>query len=322
MDGNTNAKRSARIHSVFNIIGVTWMVLLLPVLLPYLGQFVVNVMGQPDPYTAEGMPIGLSAFHTAFNLTNVLLMLGFVPLLVRVAIWSVPSSGEDDEEGLKFISTTNLTPELAIIEVQKEVARFGEIAARMSDYSQTMLNATKDKKRAKMLKKLDKYEKITDNFELEITEYVSKLADKKMTQKTSQKLRSYLNICNDLERIGDLFFQLSKILERKYEDKVYFIPEQRNELNTMFEKVDHAFKIMIGNISNNHYDSVTIDEAIQAESEINAQRDVMKNFNLSNIGNPEYNVSSGMVFNSMFSVLEKIGDHIINVTEDIVGNVE
>ena len=322
MVGNTNAKRSARIHSMFNIIGVTWMVLLLPVLLPYLGKFVVNVMGQADPYTADGMPIGLSAFHTAFNLTNVLLMLGFVPLLVRAAIWSVPSSGEDDEEGLKFISTTNLTPELAIIEVQKEVARFGEIASRMSEYSQTLLNATKDKKRAKMLKKLAKYEKITDNFELEITEYVSKLTDQKMTHKTSQKLRSYLNICNDLERIGDLFFQLSKILERKVEDKVYFIPKQRNELNIMFEKVDHAFKIMIANISNNHYDSVTIDEAIQAESAINTQRDSMKEFNLSNIGNPEYNVSSGMVFNSMFSVLEKIGDHIINVTEDIAGNIE
>jgi len=320
--GNTNAKRSARIHSMFNIIGVTWMVLLLPFLLPLLGDFVVNVMGQPDPYTAAGMPIGLSAFHTAFNLTNVLLMLAFVPLLVKAAIWSVPSSGEDDEEGLKFIGTGSRTPELAIIEVQKEVARFGSIASRMSEFAQSLLNATKDKKRAKMLKKLHKYETITDNFELEITEYVSKLADQKMTHKTSQKLRSYLNICNDLERIGDLFFQLSKILERKVEDKVYFIPEQRNELNIMFEKVDSAFEVMISNISNVHYDSVTIEAALEAESAINAQRDIMKDYNLSNIGNPEYNVNSGMVYNSMFSVLEKIGDHIINVTEDIVGNVD
>ena len=322
MVGNTNAKRSARIHSMFNIIGVTWMVLLLPFLLPFLGKFVVNVMGQPDPYTAAGMPIGLSAFHTAFNLTNVLLMLAFVPWLVKAAIWSVPTNSDDDEEGLKFIGTGSLTPELAIIEVQKEVSRFGAITSRMSEYANTLLNATKDKKRAKMLKKLDKYEKITDNFELEITEYVSKLADQKMTSKTSKKLRSYLNICNDLERIGDLFFQLSKILERKVQEKIYFIPEQRNELNVMFEKVDNAFEVMIANVSNVHYDSVTIDAAIAAEGEINIQRDVMKEFNLSNLGNPEYNVNSGMVYNSMFSVLEKIGDHIVNVTEDIVGNVD
>ncbi len=321
--GNTNAKRSARIHSMFNIIGVTWMVILLPILLPILSYVLQNFFGAIDPYSPDGMPIGLSAFHTAFNLTNVLLLLGFVPLLVKAAIWSVPSSGEDEEtEGLKFISTGTLTPELATIEVQKEVARFGDIVSRMSGFAFSLLNANKDKKKAKFLKKLSKYEEITDNFELEITQYVSKLADKKMTNKTSRRLRSFLNMCNDLERIGDLYYQMSKILEKKSEDGIYFLPEQRNQLSTMFELINSAFEIMIENISNPHYDKVNIQKAIVAEEAINTQRDLMKEYNLSNLGTPEYNVNSAMVFNSMFSVLEKIGDHIINVSEDITGNIE
>ncbi len=317
--GNTNAKRSARIHSLFNVIGVTWMVILLPYLLPFLGNIVESITGQ-DPYSSEGMPIGLSAFHTAFNLTNVLLLLAFVPWLVKMSIWSVkPKEGEDDEERLKFIDTAIRTPELATIEVQKEVARFGELTSRMSGFSLDLINASKEKKQRKLLKKLSKYETITDKFELEITEYVTKLANQEMTNKTSQRLRSFLNICNDLERIGDLFFQLSKILERKIDEKLYFLPEQRTEVITMLELVDKAFKTMIENISNPQYDKVDITQALADELAINQQRDKMKGDNLNKLGDPDYNVQSAMVYNSVFSVLEKIGDHIINVSEDMTG---
>ncbi len=317
--GNTNAKRSARIHSLFNVIGVTWMVILLPYLLPFLGNIVESITGQ-DPYSSEGMPIGLSAFHTAFNLTNVLLLLAFVPWLVKMSIWSVkPKEGEDDEERLKFIDTAIRTPELATIEVQKEVYRFGELTSRMSGFSLDLINASKEKKQRKLLKKLSKYETITDKFELEITEYVTKLANQEMTNKTSQRLRSFLNICNDLERIGDLFFQLSKILERKIDEKLYFLPEQRTEVITMLELVDKAFKTMIENISNPQYDKVDITQALADELAINQQRDKMKGDNLNKLGDPDYNVQSAMVYNSVFSVLEKIGDHIINVSEDMTG---
>ena len=136
--GNTNAKRSARIHSMFNVIGVTWMVILMPYILPMLASFVENTFGIGNPYTsAEDMPIGLSMFHTFFNLTNVLLLLGFVPLLVKAAIWSVKANAEDDEDvGLKFISTSVLTPELATIELQKETAHFGQVTSKMPEYSE------------------------------------------------------------------------------------------------------------------------------------------------------------------------------------------
>jgi len=320
--GNTNAKRSARIHSMFNIIGVTWMVILLPLALPFL-EGVMNNMGilniATDP---ETMPLGLSAFHTMFNLANVLLMLAFVPWLVRMAIWSVPAKEEDDEDyRLKFINTAARTPELATIELQKETAHFGEVTARMAKFLDKLLNEKTDKKRNKMLKKLRKYEEITDNIEIEITQYITKLSDQEITRDTSEKLRSILNICNDMERIGDLFFQISKSFDKKMENKIFFLPEQRAnilELNALIKK---GFGIMNKNLSEPSYRNVSKDDAISLEQEINAARDRYRDLNQEAISKPDYNVPSSMIYMNIINMLESVGDHMMNITESIVGEI-
>ena len=316
--GNTSAKRSARIHSMFNIIGVIWMVVLLPVFLPLVESFMLKFFGSTDA------PLTLAAFHTFFNLTNVILLLGFVPFLVKAAIWSVPESEEDkgDEFGLKFIgSTTNRTPELATVELQKEMGHFGEVVSRMSGFARELINATEAKKQKKMLKKLAKYEKISDQMEVEITEYVTKLANQELTPKTSMRLRSVINVCNDLERIGDIYFQISKTIEMKNEEKVYFLPHQRENLNTLSDKVDAAFVEMVKNLETPSYDDVTKTKADQLEKEINKYRNVLRDEHLSNLGTEDYNVKSAMVYNNIFHSLEKVGDHIINVTEAVVGEI-
>ena len=321
--GNVNAKRSARIHSMFNIIGVTWMVILMPVFLPMLSTFMQNTFGLADPFTdATAMPLALSGFHTAFNLANVLMLLAFVPWLVKVATWSIKDKEEEDDDAkLKFISTASLTPELATIELQKEASHYGEIVSRMSGFLDTLINSPKEKKQLKMLKKLKKYEEITDNMEIEITEYVTKLANQEITPKTSNRLRGILNICNDLERIGDIYFQISKTIEQKMEEKTYFLPEQRDRLNEMIALVDKAFAEMISNLSTPSYDNVTIDKARAIENEINDFRNKMRNDNLTRLGDTDYNVKSAMIYNNIFSSLEKVGDHIINVNESINGQI-
>lgn len=320
--GNANAKRSARIHSMFNIIGVTWMVILMPYFLPFLSNFAQTYLGIADPLTnASAMPIGLSAFHTAFNFTNVLIMLAFVPWLVRVARATVPDGEDHDEVKLKYISTNILTPELATIELQKEAAHFGEITSRMSGYIHTLINSTDEKKQREMKKKLAKYEEITDRLEVEITEYVTKLADKEITPTTSRRLRSVLNICNDMERIADIYFQISKTMERKIDERIYFLPEQRNAINEMIGLVDTALKQMISNLSAPNYDKVSLVSANAIEKQINEYRDKLRNENLQKLGNPDYNVKGAMVFNNIFSSLERIGDHIINVSESVVGEI-
>ena len=323
MVGNTNAKRAARIHTMFNVIGVAWMVILLPYFLPALGAF-LQTLGLSDPFTsAADMPIGLSAFHTTFNVLNVIIMLGFVKWLVKAAIWSLPEKAgdADDEMKLKFIGTVLLTPELATVELQKETAHFGEVTSKMSKYTKSLINTTDAKQQRKLLKKLHKYEEITDRMEIEITEYITKLTNQEITSRTSEKLRSVLNICNDLERIGDIYYQISKSIEHKINNNIYFTPEQRNNLNEMNDKVEEAFVCMVDNLNTPQYDQVTKGKADDLEYDINNLRDRFKRENLTRIGAKGYNVQSGMIYNNIYSSLEKVGDHIINITEAIVGEI-
>jgi len=321
--GNTNAKRSARIHSMFNIVGVTWMVILLPVILPVLSGVVQDLFGIADPYTnAEDMPIALSAFHTVFNAANVLLMLPFVGWLVKIAIKTVPEKvGEEGIDKLKFIDTKNRTPELATVELQQEVARYGELTTRMLGFSRELINSTDAKESLGLISKLKKYEDITDKFEEEITEYITNLSDKEMTHKTSVRLRSFFNICNDMERIGDIFYQLSKAIENKLDRKLYFIPEQRNQLNELIEIVDRAFAEMNYNLNLKTYDDASLGKCYELEDEINVQRNAMRNFNQKNLENEDYNVSSALIFTNLFSSLERIGDHIVNINESVAGEI-
>jgi len=331
--GNTEAKRSARIHSMFNIIGVCWMVILLPWVIEFLTTFVENfsdIFETNKKLKTEDLKAAdvtntyiLAAFHTTFNIINVFLLIWFVPWLVKMAIKTVPGTAEDEEDEvtLKFIGGGIRTPELATIELQKEVGHFGEIAARMSGFAKTLINSTDAKEQKKMLKKLKKYEKITDRLEIEITEYMTKLSNQQITPKTGLRLRSILNICNDLERIGDIYFQISKAIEKKIEDKNYFLPEQRENINKMIETVDHAFAIMVKNLNTPSYDKVTKDEAKIAEIAINEMRNRLRDENNRKIGTEDYSSKTAMIYNNLFSSLEKVGDHIINVTEAVVGEI-
>ncbi len=320
--GNTNARRAARIHSMFNLIGVAWMVILMPYFLPLLSGVLTSLFGILNPYESSvDMPIALSAFHTAFNTLNVLLLIGFVHHLVKLSKKTISSKPEEEEESrLKFIKSTSRTPELSLIELQKETAHFGDVTSRMNLFTQSLINTTKPKEQKVLLKKLKKYEKITDNMEIEITEYITKLSNEEVTPQTSLRLRAILNICNDLERIGDIYYQVSKSMENKIDNRYYFTPDQRNNLNAMLDKLTEAFDIMNSNLNSN-YENVTIDEANKIESDINALRDQFRIHNLSRLGDEDYLINSAMVYNNIFSSLEKVGDHTINISEAVIGKI-
>ena len=194
--GNVHAKRSARIHSMFNIIGVTWMVFLLPFALDLITWFSQSIMGNTSPYEdSESIPFALSYFHTFFNLTNVMLLIWFVPVLVKLAIKSVPSKGDDDEVfHLEYIGTGLMgTSELAILEARKEVTKFSEITLRHVRMVKDLLVEKDKKKSKKLVKRIKKYEEITDNIEAEITKYLTKVSTKQLSKESSQLVRSYIS---------------------------------------------------------------------------------------------------------------------------------
>jgi len=318
LGGNVHAKRSARIHSLFNIIGVTWAILFFPFILKGISMFMVA-----DPYTdTDAANIGIAIFHSAFNVMNVVVMIGFLPKLVSLAERTVKSKGGTDEEfHLDYIgSGLMVTADLSILEAKKEVAKFGELTGRMSGFAQDLLTEQNAKIKTKLHDKMAKYEEITDRVEIEVATYLAKVSEGEMTEKTSMRVRAMNSIVNDLERIGDIFFQISKTIESKDEKKIYFIPEQRNSLLNMFKLLDKSFDVMVENL-NADWDGVSVDKANQCENAINKKRDEMRKEHFDNINKKDANMESGMIFSNLFSNCEKVGDHVINVTEAITGQI-
>jgi len=327
MVGNVHAKRSARIHSMFNIAGVTWMLFMIPLFLNGIQHFMIAAKwGDPFSGTEAGnlsATVALAVFHTVFNLLNVLLLIGFVPLLVKIAIRTVKSRGESDEEfHLDYISQGILaTPDLSIVEARKEVAKFGKITSRMSEFVQRLMKEHDKKEKANLYNKIKKYEEITDRVEVEVAKYLGKVSQNEMSDTASIRVRSMLSIVNDLERVGDIFYQMSKTIERKEEEKIWFTQEQRNELQEMFHLVDEAFEIMVENLNVPDYEGVSLHNASNKENEINEFRNKLRIIHLKNMEKEDYNFKSGLFYNDLFSSLEKVGDHLINVSEAVTGRI-
>lgn len=322
LPANVHAKRSARIHSMFNIVGVSWAVLIISFTpaLEGVRAVAMNLLGSADPYTPEGAPMGLAIFHTTFNLVNVLIMIWFVPLLVKLAIKSVKSKGDMDEEyNLEYISTGIMaTPEMSILEAQKEVAKFGVVVHKMNGFVKELITEKDSKKISKTLARVKKYEDITDRIEKDVADYLAKISEGEMSENSSLKIRGMLSIVGDLERIGDIYYQMSKGIERKIEQKVWFTPDQRNNILEMFEMVEAALNTMNGNLADS-YSSVSLDKAKELEMALNKYRKALRKEHYENVEKGEYNFQSAAVYSDLFNSLEKVGDHAINVTEGITG---
>jgi phosphate:Na+ symporter len=322
---NVHAKRAARAHFIFNVFGVVWMLIAFPFVIDLIDNYMTNYMGMSplNPVDKSAtVPLGLSIFHTTFNIANVVLLVGFVPFMAKIATRLVKSKGEADEEfKLDYISAGGIAlPEVAILEAKKEVAKFGEVTTRMNGFLKILLNDQDKKTRNKMFNKIKKYEEITDRVEVEVASYLDKVSTQEISQEASSQIRSMLSITNDLERICDIYYQMSKNLERKDDNKIYFLPEQRDNLNNMLDILEKAFSIMNTNL-NSEYGHIIIDDAQKAELEINQLRNDLRKSYLEQAEKGEFKFQSGIMYNDLFSSCEKVGDHIINVSEAVSGEI-
>ncbi|MEX1193030.1 MAG: Na/Pi cotransporter family protein [Brumimicrobium sp.] len=317
------AKRAARLHALFNIIGAIWMIIFFPLIFPVfqniLALFNVDATGNIVIMSI----LGVALFHTLFNAVNTVLLVWLIPQLIKITEKSIESK-KTKENGLQlnFIGKGVMSSaDMSLLEVKQEIARFGEITSKMSTYTHQLLYE-KNKKQTKYLhEKISKYEDITDRVELEVANYLTKISENKQSEASAIRIRSMNSIVNDLESVGDAFFRMSKMIKRKEEEKIWFTPEQRNSLTKMFELVDEAFTVMVSNL-NEEYEEVDINNALEAEDKINKKRDQLRKEYIDSItSKSEGNLRGGMIYNDMFESIEKVGDHIINVSNAIVGKI-
>ncbi|MBL7940047.1 MAG: Na/Pi cotransporter family protein [Flavobacteriales bacterium] len=320
---NVWGRRAARAHFVIKAIGVLWALLLFSPYLELIDLCVVHVRGASPYNDPNALVWALTYLHISFNVLNTLLLIGFVPQLEKLVTRMVPTRTQADEEyRLEYIDdpVMALSPELSLIEARKEISKFGRLAASMSGMLNQLLVSTNEIERAALIDKIARYEEITDRIEVEIGKYLTRTSAEAKDEEMSERIRGMLAIISDLERVGDIFFQMSRLLDRKHEERLWFTPEQRSNLQELLGLLDHAFSVMQKNLDAED-GRVSIDEAVEAEQLINQKRDQLRRAHLKSIETGDYNVKSGLVYNDLFSSCEKVGDHVINVSEALAGEI-
>ena len=311
LTGNTQARRAALAHMFFNVFGV---VIILPFFYPAcdgVSWFVTHVMG------AGNNPLfKLSAFHTAFNIFNTLLLIWFIKQIEELVCKILPMKEQDEEYRLKYISAGLLsTAELSILEAQKEINSFAERCQRMFGFTKTLLDTDNEKDFMNLFSRIEKYEAITDRMEVEIANYLNKVAEGRLSNESKTEIQMMLRQISELESIGDSCFNIGRSLNRKREHgEESFTPQQHEHIAMMMSLVDQAFEEMVLKVKHPALRK-NINKSYNIEHEINNFRNQLKTQNVRDVENGEYSYQLGVYYIDLIAECEKVGDYILNVVE-------
>ena len=322
LTANTQARRAAFAHMFFNVFGVIWMLLVFKPFINMVCGFVGfdEFMTKGDPHflaNVAKLSFVLAAFHTIFNITNTCILVGFIKQIEKIVCFVIKpkAQADEDEFRLHFIQTGIMkTPELSVLEAQKEITSFAERIHRMFGMVQTLLIEKDEKAFLKVYSRIEKYEGISDNMEVEIANYLNEVSDSHLSDETKAKIRAVLREISEIESIGDSCFNMARTINRRFTSKEDFTPQQYEHIHQMFNLTNNALEQM--NYMFNHTrETIDVNHSFNIENEINNYRDQLRTQNINDVNSHAYTYTIGTMYMDLIQECEKLGDYVVNVVE-------
>ena len=326
LTANTQARRAAMAHMVFNIFGVLWILCVFRPFIHLVCGWVGfdDAMEKSDPHfvaNAAKLSFVLAAFHTTFNLSNTFILVWFIPQIEKLVckIIRPKKNADEDDFRLRFIQSGIMkTPEISVLEAQKEIHCFAERIQRMFGMVKELLGETNDDKFIKLYTRIEKYEGISDNMEIEIAKYLDQVSDSHLSDETKAKIRAMLREISEIESIGDSCFNIARTLNRRIRGKEDFIPSQYEHMHQMMELTDNALTQMNITLVGHKVDNDP-NLSFNIENEINNYRNQLKSQNINDVNNHLYTYAIGTMYMDIIQECEKLGDYVVNVVEARMG---
>ena len=316
LGANTQARRAALAHLLFNVFGVIWVLI---VFYPFVNM-VCRLVGYE---VAEGgqatkLPVVLSMFHTCFNVINTAILIGLVPQMERVVCWLLPEKKEKpgkEEFRLRYIQSNIVqTPEIAVLQAQKETAAFGQRVGETFGMVRTLFQETDSKRFKELFGQIENEENITDRLEVEIARYLEQVSNDHLSDQTKRKIRQMMREISELESVGDACYKLARTIDRKQESGKVFVKHQNEQLQTFMALCGKALAQM-NTVMHGRRSDHDIKETYRIENDINQMRKRLKEENVFAVNDHEYDYSVGTLYVDMINELEKLGDYVVNVVE-------
>lgn len=319
LGANTQARRAALAHLLFNVFGVIWV---LCVFFPFV-EMVCSMVGY-DP-TAAGhekmLPVVLAMFHTCFNVTNTAVLIGFIPQMERIVCWILPEKNKEkqDDFRLQYIHSNLIqTPEIAILQAQKETAHFGQFVQGMFSLVRQLLEEKNEEKASDLYNKLMHEEDISDKMELSIARFLGQVSENHLSDDTKMKVRQMIREISELESIGDVCYHMARTLNRRQESGPDFTPALYGKLRSIMQLTEKALTQMNQEMSMHEHDD-DMRETYRIENDINNMRQQLKDQNFIAVDNREYDYTVGTMFSDIVGDCEKLGDYVVNVVQARLG---
>ena len=318
LTGNTQARRAALAHLAFNIFGVIWVLILFYPFTNAVSWFVTNVMRISDPSVAVSFK--LAAFHTAFNISNTFVMIWFVGLIEKTVCFLIKGKKDEDEEyRLRYITGGMLsTAELSILQARKEITLFAERTGRMLDMVKALFYEKNEDAFLKTNSSVEKNESISDRMEIEIANYLTCVAEGRLSSEGKEEIRIMLRAVSEIESIADSCNNMARSIKRRNEFKSIFTDEQNHNVDQMLALTEKALHRMIEILKKSELVRDDVNPSYNIENEINNYRNQLKIHNVEDINNKKYQYQDGVYYMDLIGEAEKLGDYVLNVVQAVI----